>query len=203
MPLPDVERPLEPLWRGMLVYRGLTLLSAVAGVLLTLGGFASPAGAVAVLAVMVAWTAGSGYAYLRRPGGRDHRGRIALVDLVVTVAVMATTPLVQTAAQLAAGASVMGSIWTSGAVLACAIAFGVPGGLGSAAAVSAALALFQPRIEAELPDMQLLVLAGLTIGFASTVLRRSAERVRRAVASEAAVAERERLARAVHDGVLQ
>jgi signal transduction histidine kinase len=35
------------------------------------------------------------------------------------------------------------------------------------------------------------------------VLRRSAERVRRAVASEAAMAERERLARAVHDGVLQ
>src|SRR5690606_28177916 len=37
----------------------------------------------------------------------------------------------------------------------------------------------------------------------SAVLRRSAERVRRAVASEAAMAERERLARAVHDGVLQ
>jgi signal transduction histidine kinase len=35
------------------------------------------------------------------------------------------------------------------------------------------------------------------------VLRRSAERVRRAVASEATMAERERLARAVHDGVLQ
>jgi signal transduction histidine kinase len=69
--------------------------------------------------------------------------------------------------------------------------------------VCAALVGFQARLEAELPDIQLLALAGLTIGFASTVLRRSAERVRRAVASEAAMAERERLARAVHDGVLQ
>jgi signal transduction histidine kinase len=200
----DVEHPLEPLWRGMLVYRALTLVSSAAGVLLALGEYASQAGAVAVLAVMVAWTAGSGYVYLRRPpAGSDRRWRLAVADVVVTVAVMATTPLVQTPAQLAADAPVMGSIWTSGAVLACAIAFGVPGGIAGAAAVSAALAVSQARLEAELHDMQLLALAGLTIGFAATVLRRSAERVRRAVASEAAMAERERLARAVHDGVLQ
>ena len=42
---------------------------------------------------------------------------------------MATTPFVQTPAQLAADAPVMGSIWTPGAVLACALCFGVRGGL--------------------------------------------------------------------------
>jgi signal transduction histidine kinase len=199
----DVEHPLEPLWRGMLVYRVLTLVSSVVGVLLSLDEYASPAGAVAVLVVMVAWTAGSGYGYLRRPAGPDRRGWIAVADVVVTFAVIASTPLVQTPAQLVADAPVMGSIWTSGAVLACAIAFGIPGGIAAAVTVSAALLGFQARLAAELPDIQLLVLAGLAIGFASTVLRRSAERVRRAVASEAAMAERERLARAVHDGVLQ
>ncbi|TQM43000.1 MacS family sensor histidine kinase [Pseudonocardia cypriaca] len=199
-----VEHPLEPLWRGMLVYRVLTLVSAVAGVLLTLPEYASPAGAVAVLVVMTAWTAASGYAYLRRPtGSSDRRGWVAAADIAVTCAVMATTPLVQTPAQLAADAPVMGSIWTSGAVLACAVAFGIPGGLIGAAVMSASLVGFQARLEAELHDIELLALAGLTIGFASIVLRRSAERVRRAVASEAAMAERERLARAVHDGVLQ
>jgi signal transduction histidine kinase len=199
----DVEHPLEPLWRGMLVYRVLTLVSSVVGVLLSLDEYASPAGAVAVLVVMVAWTAGSGYGYLHRPAGPDRRGWIAVADVVVTFAVIASTPLVQTPAQLVADAPVMGSIWTSGAVLACAIAFGIPGGIAAAVTVSAALLGFQARLAAELPDIQLLVLAGLAIGFASTVLRRSAERVRRAVASEAAMAERERLARAVHDGVLQ
>ena len=97
----------------------------------------------------------------------------------------------------------MGSIWTPGAVLACALAHGVRGGLAGAAVLSAALLLFQARVENELGDIQLIVLVALAIGFASTVLRRSAERVRAAVATEAAVTERERLARAVHDGVLQ
>jgi signal transduction histidine kinase len=199
----DNEHPLEPLWRGMLVYRVLTLVSAVTVVLLSLDEYASRAGAIAVVVVMIAWTAGSGHLYLRRPTGPDRRAWVACADVVVTFAVMATTPLVQTPAQLAADAPVLGSIWTSGPVLACAIAFGVPGGIAGAAVVSAALVGFQARLAAELPDIQLLALAGLTIGFASTVLRRSAERVRRAVASEAAMAERERLARAVHDGVLQ
>lgn len=204
LPGADVEHPLEPLWRGLLVYRVLTLVSASAGVLASLGEYATPAGAVAVLVAMAAWTAGSGYVYLRRPpAGVDRRWRLAVTDVVVTFAVMATTPLVQTPAQLAADAPVMGSIWTSGAVLACAIAFGVPGGIGGAAVVSAALVGFQADLATELADMQLLALAGLTVGFAAGVLRRSAERVRRAVASEAAMAERERLARAVHDGVLQ
>ena len=200
VPGADIEQPLEPLWRGMLVYRVLTLVSAAAVVLLSLDDYASPVGAVAVLVVMAIWSAGSGYAYLCRRTGDDRRRRIAVLDVVVTFAVMASTPLVQTPAQLAADAPVMGSIWTSGAVLACAIAFGIPGGVAAAAAMSIALVGFQARLEAELPDIQLLTLAGLTIGFASTVLRRSAERVRRAVASEAAMAERERLARAVHDG---
>jgi signal transduction histidine kinase len=199
-----VERPLEPLWRGLLVYRVLALLSAAAAVLLSLADYASPGGAVAVLVVMAAWTAASGYGYLGgRVGGPDRRGRLALADLAVTVAVMATTPLVQTPAQLAADAPVMGSIWTSGAALACALAYGVRGGLTGAAAVAAALLAFQSRVETELYDIQLVVLAALTVGFAATVVRRSAARVRRAVAAEAAAAERERLARAVHDGVLQ
>lgn len=200
----DTERPLEPLWRGLLVYRVLTLLSAAGVVVHSFADYASPVGALVVLAVMAVWTGITGYGYFGGlPGARDRRGRVAVTDLVVTVAVMATTPLVQTQAQLAADAPVMGSIWTPGAALACALAFGVRGGLGGALALSAALVAFQASIENELGDIQLLVLVGLTIGFASTVLRRSAERLRRAIAAEAAAVERERLARAVHDGVLQ
>jgi signal transduction histidine kinase len=205
-PQADMERPLVPLWRGLLVYRVLALLSASAVVLYTLREFASPVGAVAVLVVMAAWTVLSGYVYAggSLPGvPRDRPGRVAITDIVVTVAVMATTPIVQTAAQFAGDAPVMGSIWTPCAVLACALAYGVRGGLAGAVAVSAALLAFQAHWRDELSDIQLLVLVGAVIGFASTVLRRSAERLRLAIASEAAMAERERLARAVHDGVLQ
>lgn len=69
--------------------------------------------------------------------------------------------------------------------------------------ISAVLVAVQADVGNEVGDIQLIMLVSMTIGFAATVLRRSAERVRRAVAAEAAVAEREWLARAVHDGVLQ
>jgi signal transduction histidine kinase len=198
----------------------LTLISSMAVVVFTLDEFAVPAGAVAVLAVMTGWTAVTVYGYFpavttpgapppRLPaldallGAHDHRGRYAIADLVVTAAVMGTTVLVQSPAQIAADAPVMGSIWTPGAVLALALAFGMRGGLAGAVAISVVLLAISATYRTEIGDIQLLVLVGLTIGFASSVLRRSAERLRRAIASEAAMQERERLARAVHDGVLQ
>ncbi len=199
----DPQRPLEPLWRGLLVYRVLALISSGLAVLLALPDYRSPVAAVAVLVVMAGWTAVSGYGYLRAGARAGRRGPIAIVDIAVTVAVMASTPFVQTPAQLAADAPVMGSIWTPAAVIACALCFGVRGGLLGAALVSATLLAVQARPETELGDIQLIVLLGLTVGFAATVLLRSAERLRAAVAAEAAALERERLARAVHDGVLQ
>lgn len=194
-----VDRPLEPLWRGLLVYRGLTLVSSVAVALFHLGEYAHPLGAVAVLAVMVAWTAATAYLYLVAPVRR----RAALLDLVVTVAVMASTPLVQSAAQIAGDAPVMGSIWTPGAAVACALVFGVRGGLLGGVVLGLADLAVSAHVGTELNDIELILLASLTVGFASTVVRRSAERTRLAIASEAAMRERERLARAVHDGVLQ
>ena len=197
-----VDRPLEPLWRGLLVYRGLTLVSSVVVVVVTLDDFAVPAAVLALQAFMAAWTAVTGFCYLdRRP--TDRRGAVAVADLLVTCAVLATTPLLQTPAQIAANASVVGSIWTSGAVLACALAHGLRGGLGAAVVLCGVLLAVSARLEDELYDIQMIVLVAIAIGFASTVLRRQAERLRVAVAAQAAMAERERLARAVHDGVLQ
>ena len=194
-----VDRPLEPLWRGLLAYRGLTLVSSVAVALLHLGGYAHPVAAVAVLAVMVLWTGATAYLYLVVPARRW----VAVLDLLVTVAVMATTPLVQSPAQIATDAPIMGSIWTPGAAVACALVFGVRGGLIGGAVLSAADLAVSARPATELTDIELIMLVSVTVGFASTVVRRSAERTRLAIASEAAMRERERLARVVHDGVLQ
>jgi signal transduction histidine kinase len=198
----DVDHPLEPLWRGAVVYRVLTLLTVIGVSAFHMREYASPVGAVVVLAVMVVWTAVQARVVLST--GRDVRAPFAVADVVVSAGIMLTTPLVVTAAQLDASVPGMGSIWTSGAVLSCAIAFRVPGGLAGAAVISAALVLGKSRATlTELSDIQVLVLAGLTVGFASLVLSRAAERLRRAAAEEASTAERERLARAVHDGVLQ
>jgi signal transduction histidine kinase len=196
-----VERAVEPLWRGLLVYRTLTLISSTIVVVATLDRFAAPAGALAVQAVMAAWTAITGVGYLGRRVPR--RTGLALADLAVTCAVMATTPLVQSPAQIAADAPVMGSIWTPGAVLACALVLGVPGALCGSAVLGAVLLAISAHAAREAGDIQLIVLVTVAIGFAATVLRRQARQLARAAVAEAAAAERERLLRAVHDGVLQ
>ena len=71
----DIDRPLEPLWRGLLVYRVLTLVSAIAVTLYRLGEYARPVGAVAVLGVMTAWTAATAYLYLVKPARPGRGGR--------------------------------------------------------------------------------------------------------------------------------
>lgn len=195
-----LDRPLSPLWRGLVVYRGLTLISAVVVALLEFDRFAHPVAAIAVQLVMVGWTVVTAALYL---GARGVRPWMPLLDLVVTAAVMATTPFVQTPAQIAADAPVMGSIWTAGAAVPCALVFGVRGGLFGAAMISATLLAISARVATELNDIELVVVVSLTVGFAATVVRRSAQRTRVAIASEASMRERERLARAVHDGVLQ
>ena len=204
--LVDVEHPLEPFWRGVIAYRLLTLLTVV-GVTVyhRPTGYERPLAALAVLLVMTVWTAVTSWGYLGGlPGRPDGRARLALADLVVCVATMATTPWIVREAHLDDGGPGMGSIWTSGAVLACAVAFRIRGGLIAALVVSVALVLSKERFgDLELGDIQLLVLAGLTVGFASHVLERTAARLRRLTAEQAAATERERLTRSIHDGVLQ
>ncbi|WP_312858279.1 DUF5931 domain-containing protein, partial [Pseudonocardia pini] len=164
-----MDHPLEPLWRGAVVYRVLTLLTVIGVSAFHFREYASPVGAGVVLAVMVAWTAVLARAFLT--SSRDLRAPFAVADLVVSAGVMLTTPLIVTDTQLDASAPGMGSIWTSGAVLSCAIAFRIPGGVASAAVISAVLVLAKSRVTlTELSDIQILVLAGLTVGFASQVL---------------------------------
>ncbi|MFP5020149.1 MacS family sensor histidine kinase [Pseudonocardia phyllosphaerae] len=201
-----MEHPLEPFWRGIIAYRLLTLVTVAGVTVYGLGsGYTSPVGALGVIAVMGVWTAVTSWGYLGGlPGTPDRRGRLAAADLAVCVAVMATTPWLVHPAYLDAGGPGMGSIWTSGAVLACAVAGGIRGGVAAAVVVSVTLGLTKRRFGLlELGDTELLVLAGLTVGFASHVLDRTAARLRRLTAEQAADDERERLTRAVHDGVLQ
>ena len=203
--LDDVEHPLEPFWRGIIAYRVLTLVTVIAVTVYYLPDYTTRIGAGAVLATMAVWTGVTSWGYLGGlPGAPDHRGRLAAADLVVSAGLMATTPWIVPDSQLDLGRPGMGSIWTSGAVLACAVAFRVRGGLVGAAVISVALVLSKSRFGAlELGDIELLVLAGLTVGYASRVLTRTAARLRRMAAEQAADAERERLTRSIHDGVLQ
>jgi signal transduction histidine kinase len=98
----------------------------------------------------------------------------------------------------------MALIWPSGAMLAWSIQWGWRGGVGAAAMISAASLLARGELTRSTGNnIVLLLLAGAVIGYAVDLFRRSEQTMQQAIHLEAATRERERLARSIHDGVLQ
>ncbi|HEY9334023.1 MAG TPA: DUF5931 domain-containing protein [Kribbella sp.] len=194
---------LQPLWRALVVFRILTWGFACFGVWTRWDGIVHPYGAVLQLAVMGVWTLISSYGYSRRWGRRNTR--LAFADLVVTVGCMYATLWAQPLLDIRAGASVLTSVWAAGPVLALAISRGRDGGLLGAATISLALLSLRGVEHAAkiLSNVQLLLVAGLVVGYAASTLRQAGRRLREAIAVESATAERLRLSRSIHDGVLQ
>lgn len=190
---------LVPLWRGLVVYRVVALVAAVVNLVRALDAWARPALGVAVVVAMAVWTGYSSWRYLRTGDPAT-----AVADLGLTALATASTLLVDTPARIAGGGAVITTVWSAGPVLALAIALGWRGGLTGALVSIGVLFGVRQAVDTDLLfDAQLLLVAGLAVGLAADTMRRSTERLRVAVAREAATAERERLARDIHDGVLQ
>ncbi|WP_410793592.1 MacS family sensor histidine kinase [Kribbella sp. C-35] len=194
---------LQPLWRALVVFRLLTWAFACLGVWTRWDGIARPYGAVLQLAVMGVWTLISSYGYSRRWGRRNTR--LAFADLIVTVGCMFATLWAQPLLDIRAGASVLTSVWAAGPVLALAISRGRDGGLLGAATISLALLSLRgvENVSKILSNVQLLLVAGLVVGYAASTMRQAGVRLREAIAAESTTAERLRLSRSIHDGVLQ
>jgi signal transduction histidine kinase len=193
----------RPLWRALVVFRVLAWGFAVLGVYTRWDELHRRWGAVVLLAAMAVWTVVVSFGY-SRTWGRSNT-RLAVADLVVTVACMAGTLLAQRLDAIHDGASILTSVWAAGPVLALAIARGRDGGLLGAVAISlttGALIAFGDWSRL-LNNIQLLLVAGLVVGYAATATRRANARLTDAIATEAATAERLRLSRTIHDGVLQ
>lgn len=194
---------LQPLWRALVVFRLITFGFACFGVWTRWEGIARPSGAVLQLAIMAVWTLISSFGYSRRWGRRNTR--LAFADLVVTAGCMYATLFAQPLIDIRGGASVLTSVWAAGPVLALAISRGRDGGLLGAATISLALLSLRGVDNAAkvLSNVQLLLVAGLVVGYAASTMRRAGDRLREAIATESATAERLRLSRSIHDGVLQ
>lgn len=193
----------RPLWRALVVFRVLTLAFACFGVATRWDGIVRPWGAVALMVLMSGWTAvvviGFSWSWGRR------NTRFAIADLIMTIACMYGTLLAQPWSHIQNGASVLTSVWAAGPVIALAIARGRDGGLIGASVVSLAVLLLRgfDDVWKVLNNIQLLLVAGLVVGYAATTTRRASARLADALAAEGAAAERERLSRSIHDGVLQ
>ncbi|MCU1417589.1 MAG: histidine kinase [Schumannella sp.] len=187
----------DRLFGALAVLRVVVLLNAIGLNVYRHGTFERPILAVVCVAVMVAWTAFAIWAY-----GRPERRTVALLvaDLVVAVALVLVTPWVKGADF---SATIPGS-WIIGALLAWSIHFRLKGGLAAGALLAVAdLAQRQELRASDYGNAFLLILSGTIVGYLCDSLQKMAAERDAAERAAAAAAERARLARVVHDGVLQ
>ena len=187
----------DRLFRALAILRLVLLANTIGLNLLRHENFEHPtAGLVAVLGLSV-WTGVAIWAYAD-PARRTPP--LLVTDLLVAVVGLAVTPWVKGPDF---NATVAG-FWVMGAMFAWAIQWRWAGGLTAAVVLCAVdLAIRDTFTQSNYGNLFLLMIGGPIIGYVSESLQRSAMAVAAAERAAATEAERARLARAVHDGVLQ
>lgn len=190
-----------PLWRALAVFRLASLAYVCVLAVRDADRYEHPYAVGALILVMAAWTAATAVGYAR-PAWR--RWPLLLADLGVVLAVVSATPWVVGRAALATGVPTMGVAWMAGPVLAWAVSGGRRRGTVAALLVAGADLITRERIgQSSFTGVILMLLAGVVVGHVARLAASAEERLQRAVELEAATRERERLARGIHDSVLQ
>ncbi|MET9253023.1 DUF5931 domain-containing protein [Streptomyces sp. NPDC003717] len=191
----------QPLWRALTAYRVLTMLYAIGFFASAYDGFHRPWLAVGYLAVLAVWT----LATLPRVAGAASCTKPFLAaDLTIALTGILLTPATDAHARIVDGGPTLPSIWTAGSVL----AFALKGGwrwaaLASTLVAAANLAERGSPARDTVHNVVLVWVAAIAIGYVVEVARASERTLARALEIEAATRERERLARDIHDSVLQ
>ena len=193
----------DPLWRALAVFRFASVGYAALRVgVIDRADYSRPDWAWAVIAVMAAWTVATTVAYARP----DRGIRLLLgADLAVTVGLLLSSVVLQYPNATAHGALPVTVTWIAGPVLACGIRYGRRAGAIAALIVASCGFAVQPgaAFSAALNGAVLLLLAGVTIGHVARLAAQVEVERQHAIEAEAASRERERLARDIHDSVLQ
>ncbi|MFM9631583.1 MULTISPECIES: MacS family sensor histidine kinase [Streptomyces] len=190
-----------PLWRALTAYRVLTMLYAVGVFVSTYDSYDRPGIAVAYLAVLCVWTLAT---LPRVQNATACTKRFLTADLLIALTGILLTPLVVSEQHIQESGPTLPSIWTAGSVL----AFAIKGGWRWAVFASTPVAVAN-LIERGHPardtvhNVILVWVASIAIGYVVEVARASERTLARALEIEAATRERERLARDIHDSVLQ
>ncbi|MCG7525215.1 DUF5931 domain-containing protein [Streptomyces sp. OfavH-34-F] len=190
----------QPLWRALTGYRVLTMVYAVLLAVFARDEYERPWIAFGFLALLTVWT----LATLPKVASAAACTRGFLgVDLALAMTGILITPLADLQAQQVDG-STLPSIWTAGSVLAFAIKGGWrwAGFASSLVAVANLIERGEPSRDT-LHNVMLVWVASIAIGYVVEVARASERTLARALEIEAATRERERLARDIHDSVLQ
>ncbi|MER7346644.1 DUF5931 domain-containing protein [Streptomyces aurantiacus] len=191
----------QPLWRALTAYRVLTMLYAIGLFVAAYETFARPWLAIAYYAVLAAWTLAT---VPKVAGAASCTKRFLAVDLAVALTGILLTPVAVEHWRVVDGGPTLPSIWTAGSVLAFAIKGGWRWAAFASLLVGVANVVQRGAFSRDTVHNVLLVcIASIAIGYVVEVARASERTLARALEIEAATRERERLARDIHDSVLQ
>jgi signal transduction histidine kinase len=197
-----VSRSAEALWRAIAVFRFASLgyATLLLGVF-DAGRYSRPDLAWVVLSAMLSWTIVTTLAYSHR---RNRTAMLLSADLAVTAGLLLSTFALQLPAARHSGLVPVTGPWVAGPVLAWAVRYGRIAGAAAALVLSLPTFALSGWSITVVPNGEvLMLLAGIAVGHVAQLAaaleaeRQHADRV------EAAGRERERLARDIHDSVLQ
>lgn len=196
---PIIARPVVvgAMTRGLAIFRPLALAYAVLMAWLERDQMRAPSAAVATYAVLGVWTL---IASLRRTLDRP----AVLIDLALAVGGIIATNVAFPRDVVVGGVMTLPSIWSATGVIGAGILGGERWGLAAAGLISVADIVGVVEVnQGTIHNIVLLILSGGLIGLSARLARESQGFFEASVRAEEAYAERERLSRAVHDGVLQ
>ena len=187
----------DRLFRALAILRVVVLVNALALNLYRADNFRHPVLGVLACAVMLGWTV---FVIARYADPARRTTPLLVADLAVAVGLVLASPLIK-GDELRA---TVPGFWVMAAVLVWAVQWHWRGGLAAGALVTLAdVSVRQTVTQGNYGNVFLLLVGGPIVGFLCESLQRMEQErdaaQREAIASE----ERARLARAVHDGVLQ
>ncbi len=189
------------MWRALAVFRFAAFGYAVVLMATSYKTYSEPILGVVVLTTMFAWSVLAGILY-SDPARR--RWPLIAVDMAVTLSCLAASSWVIPPGALRTGAPTLPMAWVAGAVLALAIAGGRRWAAAGALLVGVVDLSMRGRITpSTVNGTVLLLLAGFSVGYLVHMSVQAETRLQKAAEMEAATRERERLARGIHDSVLQ
>lgn len=185
------------LWDAVDLYRALALLYAIYEFSIRLDTVARPLWGAVVLAILGVWTG----AMLVH---RTRTTRQLWIELVLSAGAVIATRWIDDPSVREAGTSTVPGIWAGAIVLAAGVHRGPAAAFGAwAVIVVADLIEIGTPTEGTIHNIFLLFVMAGCAGFSAQAARRGDDAEREGARLRAQTIERERLARTVHDGVLQ
>ncbi|WP_228799856.1 MacS family sensor histidine kinase [Nocardia farcinica] len=197
-----------PLWRAVQAFRLVTLLYAIGQQIASVPYYHNQRLSWVFIALMVVWSGASALllSQWRSTGMARVRAGVVVGDHVVVIGLIAATRLVADYDWYHGHQTLPTTMWAANAVISAAILRGWGLGIASGLLISAVIITVREQWGQDVwtdATAPVLVSVGLALGLAADTARRAQDQLRRAVRLTAAAEERERLAREVHDGVLQ